>query len=136
MIALVDTSIWSLALRRKRHLLSAEETRRVVVLEEIIAEGRARLAGPVRQELLSGIRHAEQFVGLREYLRSFPDVPLYIEDYERAAELRNTCQQHGIIGSPIDFLLCSIAIDRSWAIYTGDRDFERYARHIPITLLD
>ncbi len=135
MIALVDTSIWSLAMRRKRHQLSAEEAGRVTVLQEMIAEGRARLVGPVRQELLSGIRHAEQFVRLRDYLRSFPDVPLYIEDYERAAELRNICQQHGISGSPIDFLLCSVAIDQSWAIYTGDRDFELYARHIPIVLV-
>ena len=52
---LVDTSVWSLALRRKTESLNATERFLVAELSELIREGRARLVGLVRQELLSGI---------------------------------------------------------------------------------
>ena len=134
MMVLVDTSIWSLALRRTRQHLSLQQARQVHVLEEIVSEGRVRLLGSVRQELLSGIKHPEQFSRLQQRLHTFPDVALEVEDYEGAAELSNTCQARGVAGSAIDFLLCSVALRRSWAIYTADRDFQRYASHIPLTL--
>jgi predicted nucleic acid-binding protein len=134
MMVLVDTSIWSVALRRKRHPLSADQQQQLQRLEDIVTEGRVRLLGSVRQELLSGVRSQEQFVRLQDQLRSFPDVTLEIEDYESAAEISNSCRARGILGGPIDFLLCSVALRRGWAIYTTDRDFERYAKHIPLTL--
>jgi predicted nucleic acid-binding protein len=133
-IVLVDTSIWSLALRRTRAHLSESQERQVVALEELILEGRARLLGAARQELLSGIKHSAQFVRLRDELRTFPDVKLELTDHERAAELSNTCEAHGVTGSAIDFLVCSAALGRNWAIYSADRDFEHYAQHIPIKL--
>jgi len=132
--ALVDTSIWSLMLRRDRRRLSHEQETRVVVLEELVAAGRARLLGAVRQELLTRIRHAHQFLRLQQELRTFPDVDLEIEDYEEAAEISNVCEANGIIGSSVDMLLCSVALRRGWAIYTTDRDFERYAKYAPIAL--
>jgi len=132
---LVDTSIWSLALRRAPHHLSVEQSRRVSALEELIAEGRARLLGPVRQELLSGVKHADQFARLRTRLRIFPDVELEEEDYENAAEISNHCESHGVVGSSIDMLLCSVALRRGWAIFTSDRNFERYAKYASIVLL-
>ena len=106
----------------------------MAVLQELVAAGQARLLGAVRQELLSGIKHAQQFERLQQELRSFPDVKLEVEDYEGAAEIGNTCEAHGIAGSSIDMLLCSVALRRKWAIYTTDRDFQRYAKHIPIEL--
>lgn len=134
MMVLVDTSIWSLALRRTRSQLSPTQTKQLHKLEEIVAEGRVRLLGPVRQELLSGIKFPEQFARLQRQLRTFPDIALEIEDYEGAAEMSKACRTHGIIGSPIDFLLCSVALRRSWAIYTSDRDFERYGEQLPLAL--
>lgn len=134
MMALVDTSIWSMALRRSRQRLAPTESRHVTLLEELILEGRARLLGVVRQELLSGVRHPEQFARLREHLRAFPDVVLDREDYERAAEMNNTCRAQGVSGSAIDFLICAVAVGRGWAIHTSDRDFERCGRYLPITL--
>lgn len=133
-MVLVDTSIWSLALRRARVHLSPEQVKKVTALEELIAEGRVRLLGAVRQELLSGIEDRRRFARLQHELRAFPDVELNIEDYEGAAEISNVCETHGIAGSAIDFLLCSVALRRGWAIYTSDRDFERYAKHTPIAL--
>ena len=134
MTVLVDTSIWSLMLRREPRHLSQEQQRQVAALKELVAEGRARLVGAVRQELLTGIKHSQQYTRLRQELRNFPDVDLETEDYEGAAEISNTCEAHGVVGSSIDMLLCSVALRRGWSIYTLDRDFQRYAKYTPIVL--
>jgi predicted nucleic acid-binding protein len=131
---LVDTSIWSLMLRHNRRHLSRQQEAQVAVLEELVAAGQARLAGAVRQEILTGIKHREQFARLQRQLRDFPDVELDTGDYETAAEISNQCQARGIVGSSIDMLLCSVALRRAWAIYTSDRDFERYASHLDLSL--
>ena len=121
-------------LRRSRHHLSAEQDAQVTVLENLVRTGQARLLGAVRQELMTGIKHREQFERLRRELGNFPDVELETEDYETAAEVSNQCQARGIVESHIDMLICAVATRRHWAIYTSDRDFERYARHLHITL--
>jgi hypothetical protein len=72
---LVDTSIWSLALRRKPHDVNPAERAAVAELTYLIKEGRARIIGLVRQELLSGIKAASQYEKLRAVLRSFPMNP-------------------------------------------------------------
>ena len=82
MKVLVDTAIWSLALRRKATDLNAVESALVAELRELIKEGRVHLLGLVRQELLSGIKHQSQFEKLRTILRAFPDEALDISDYE------------------------------------------------------
>lgn len=66
MNVIVDTSVWSLALRRN---IPDEGTSIVNVLRDLIADGRVVLLGAIRQEMLSGIRYTEQFVKLRDYLR-------------------------------------------------------------------
>lgn len=136
MIVVVDTSVWSMALRRpSRARLPADELKHVRALNDLIADARVALLGVVRQELLSGIKDIRQFTQLRDYLHAFPDVPLTVADYELAAEMSNTCRSHGIAAPPIDLLICSVAHGRQWAIYTLDRDFERYARYLPLRFL-
>jgi predicted nucleic acid-binding protein len=125
---LVDTPVWSLALRRKHADLSPREDRVTQALAEVIRDGRAQLVGVVRQELLSGIREEERFRKLRDYLRAFDDPPLETGDYEQAAQMHNRCRARGIAGSTIDFLICAIASRRNWQIFTTDQDFERYSR--------
>lgn len=127
---LVDTPIWSLALRRAKQV-DASTSRE---LTELIREGRVVLIGPVRQELLSGIKLKAQFELLREHLRSFPDLELEPADYEEAAAAFNRCRERGIHGSNTDFLLCAVATRRKWAIYTADGDFRHYARVLRFTL--
>lgn len=135
MIVLVDTCVWSLALRRSSYDLSVEESRVLEILKEAILEGRAQMPGVVRQELLSGVRHKAQFDVLQTATRAFDDVPLAIADYEKAAAANNLCRSAGISGSTTDFLLCAIAMRRQWGILTIDRDFVRYAELLPIQLL-
>jgi predicted nucleic acid-binding protein len=125
---LVDTPVWSLALRRKQADLSPREERVTQALTEVIRDGRAQLVGAVRQELLSGIREEARFRKLRDYLRAFDDPPLETGDYEEAAQMHNRCRARGIAGSAIDFLICAMASRRNWQVFTTDQDFERYAR--------
>jgi predicted nucleic acid-binding protein len=133
---LVDTSIWSLSLRRSSKKRSGQEWVIMSGLEQLAKDGRAAMIGPVRQELLSGIRATDQFDRLRNALRAFPDEPLSTEDYETAAQLTNRCLSAGIGGSAIDLLICAVAQRRDWPIYTSDRDFHSYARVADIRLYE
>ena len=130
MIALVDTSVWSLALRRGDGALSQE----ALELAELVREGRTAIIGPIRQELLSGVRKVQQFDLLREHLRSFPDLELTTNDFELAAEFFNRCRAKGIQGSNTDFLICAVASRRRHSVFTTDADFARFAKILPIVL--
>jgi predicted nucleic acid-binding protein len=134
MMVLVDTSVWSLALRRRQTDLSPSEGALREALGELVREGRAQIVGPIRQELLSGIRAEEGFRKLRDYLRAFDDPQLQVEDYEEAARMNNACRARGIAGSPVDFLICAVAHLRNWQIFTNDRDFVRYRKVLPLRL--
>jgi predicted nucleic acid-binding protein len=134
MMVLVDTSVWSLALRRRPEHLSGSQQNLTQVLAELIREGRAQIIGPIRQELLSGIREQAQFTSVRDYLSAFPEPSLDAADYEEAASMNNRCRARGIAGSAIDFLLCAVAHRRGWFIFTTDRDFQHYATVLPLRL--
>ncbi len=134
MMVLVDTPVWSLALRRRPKNLSGLQQSLVSALAELIREGRAQLVGPIRQELLSGIREDAQFKKIRDYLRAFREPLLEIGDYEDAARMSNQCRSRGITGSSVDFLICAAAHRRDWAILTTDRDFQHYASVLPVRL--
>jgi predicted nucleic acid-binding protein len=129
---LVDTNIWSLALRRSSEKINDAEKRIAVTLQDLIRDERARLIGPIRQELLSGVRELAQFERLRQKLGAFPDEPLATADFEYAAHCANQCRARGIAGQPVDFLICAVSLTRGWPIFTTDGDFKTYAKVIPI----
>ena len=129
MKVLVDTSVWSLAFRRRSPAHpSVDELRRLIVA------GRAAIVGPIRQEVLSGIRDGSVFEDLRDRLSAFPDEPLTTADYERAAEFFNACRAKGLQGSNTDFLLCAVSVRHRMPLLTTDGDFPRYAKVIPVPL--
>lgn len=130
MKVLVDSSVWSLAIRRKQN----REHPVITIFQELVREGRVVLAGPVRQELLSGVRNESQFRSLRENLKAWTDLEIETSDYERAAQFFNTCRAKGVQGTHTDFLLCAIAERHKLAILTTDKDFTNYARYLPIKL--
>jgi predicted nucleic acid-binding protein len=134
MIVLVDTPVWSLALRRREADLNARELGLTRALRELVREGRAQIMGVIRQELLSGIRGEENFHKLRDYLRAFEEPGIEVLDYEEAAQMHNRCRSRGIAGSAIDFLICAVAKRRDWQIFTTDHDFERYERVLGLRL--
>ena len=115
---------------------SANERFLVSELSEVVREGRARVTGLVRQELLSGIKTTEQYEKLKLYLRSFPDETVDTSDYEEAAKVGNRCRAKGVVVSIVDILLCAVAIKREWAVFTTDPDFSNYAKVLPLRLHD
>ncbi len=134
MNALVDTTIWSLALRRKQDDLNVAEQTVVTELNDLVKEGRARIIGPIRQELLSGIRNVMQYEKIRTSLRAFRDEAIDTSDYEAAAKANNECRARGVGVTAVDILICAVAARREWTIFSSDPDFERYAKVLPITL--
>jgi len=131
MSVILDTSVWSLTLRRK----TPPESAAVKALRNLIVDDRVVLLGAIRQEILSGIRRSEQFIRVRDYLRAFPDLEVVPEDYELAAEFFNTCRNKGVQGANTDFLICSVAHRRNYSILTNDKDFQSFQAYIPVALL-
>jgi predicted nucleic acid-binding protein len=131
---LVDTSIWSVALRRKAHELNPVERATVAELTNLVKEGRARIIGLLRQELLSDVKTAGQSEKLRAVLRSIPDKPVSTADYEAAAKAGNDCRARGVAVSVSDMLISAVAMARDWSIFAADPDFKSYARILALKL--
>ncbi len=131
---LVDTPIWSLALRRRPHDLNPGEERHVREWERLVRAGDAYLIGPIRQELLSGVRETQAWERLRAALRPFPDLPITTDHYEWAAQAFNRCRAKGIAGSAIDLIICAVSGAYGAPIYTTDVDFRRYTTVLKLKL--
>jgi len=126
MTLLIDSCVWSLALRRKpAAVLSNIERQMIASLTEAVQDGRVAIIGPIRQEILSGIREPTQFEKLRSTLEAFPDESLTTSDYEEAARLFNLCRSRDVECGPIDILLCAVARQRGWGILTHDQGLKR-----------
>jgi predicted nucleic acid-binding protein len=130
MKVLVDTSVWSLALRRNE---PGEITK---LLTDLIKQSLVVLVGPVRQEILSGISSEEVYESLKSKLQTFDELQITTKDYETAASFFNICRKNGVQGSHTDFLICSIASNNNLLILTTDKDFDNYMRYLPIRLYD
>jgi len=127
---IVDTCIWSLALRRNHD----RTIQSIQILKDLILEQKVQMIGPIRQELLSGIKSEKQFNTLKTYLSAFPDLPIKTQDYELAAEYFNMNRKNGIQGSNTDFLICALSHNYEMPIFTKDHDFQQYAKYCPISI--
>lgn len=134
MSVLVDTAVWSLALRRKAGQLNREERQVVEEWKSLVRDGQARLAGMIRQEVLSGIRDARDFERLRDRLAPFDDVPTGAAEHEQAASYFNACRARGVTPTSVDMLICALAARHDLSVFTTDTDFARYAKILPIRL--
>jgi predicted nucleic acid-binding protein len=130
MKVLVDTSVWSLALRKNVN----RDDRIIRELSELIHELRVVIIGPIRQEILSGISDKNKFEELKIKLSPFEDIPIETGHHELAAQLFNQCRKNGVQGSHIDFLICAVSIKNEFSIFTMDKDFEKYQKFINIKL--
>jgi predicted nucleic acid-binding protein len=118
---LIDTSVWSLALRRKDvRSLSPEEQQLKAELTRTIQAGRVAMIGLIRQELLSGIKKPAQFEKVKAALASFLDEQIDTGDHEYAARLYNECRSHGFQAGPVDMLICAVAMRRNWQVLSSD----------------
>lgn len=105
------------------------------MLQGLIRESRVQMLGCIRQEVLQGLRQREVFERIRQTLRPLPDQDVTALEHELAAEFFNTCRQNGIQGSSTDFLIAACSVTFGLPILTRDRDFARYAEHLPLKLV-
>jgi len=126
MKVIVDTCVWSLALRRRnKNLLAAAEQKLVSELRDMIQDERAVLLGLIRQEILSGIRDKAEFLRIQNLLDPFLDERIEASDYIEAARLSNLCQDHGVQCGLVDILICAIACRSHLGILTNDQALNR-----------
>jgi predicted nucleic acid-binding protein len=127
----VDTSVWSLALRRD----ARSDEPAVQRLRDALAGGEAVFTtGVVLQELLQGFNGPK---ARADILDRFSALPLLVpdrEDHIAAAELRNLCRRRGIQIGTIDALLAQLCLRHELVLLTTDRDFLVMAPHAGLTL--
>ncbi|MFH0802030.1 MAG: PIN domain-containing protein [bacterium] len=129
---IVDTSVWSLALRRD----PPANHPKVALLEELIKNGESiYLLGVIVQEILQGIRKTSNFKKVMEHLSAFPVIHLRLDDHVEAAKLWNHCASKGVLAGTIDFLIAAVAIRSHCRLLTTDEDFSRIARHSKLRVL-
>ena len=134
MKVLVDTPIWSLALRKKG--IDSSNNSIIKNLINLIEGGRIAIIGSIRQELLSGISDKNKYYEIKNKMGIFSDYDIQTNDYEFAAECSNECRRNGIQGSHTDFLICAVAIKNGWEIFTEDADFIEYRKYLPINIYE
>lgn len=126
---MVDTSVWSLALRRDPPLVLPQ----VAVLRQALeSEAIVVTTGLVLQELLQGFTGPRARKDIIEHFRALPMITPSREDHIEAAELRNTCRRAGVQMGTIDALLALLCIHHGLTLLTTDRDFSHAARHCPL----
>jgi predicted nucleic acid-binding protein len=126
MTLFVDTSVWSLALRRD----GPGNDPHVAALNHALRDGDPVITTAlVLQELLQG------FAGPKsrdQVLRHFSALPFLVpdrEDHVAAAALRNLCRRAGVQSGTIDALIAQLCIRHNLTLLSADQDFEHIARH-------
>lgn len=129
----VDTSVWSLVLRRPR----VDESHSLVraFRAHVEASDGLFLIGNILQELLDGLGNKKDFDRLKSLLEPFPLLPLERKTYVAAAKLRQHCRSKGIQVGPIDCSIAVACIEHSFPLLTGDRDFLHIAKHSDLVVL-
>ena len=127
----VDTSVWSLALRRDAPVQRPEVEALVMVLdrgEQIFT------TGLVLQELLQGFSGPKARTQIIEHFSSLPLVVPDRRDHIAAAELRNSCRRAGIQVGTTDALLAQLCLRHKLTLLTADHDFTLIARQSALRL--
>jgi predicted nucleic acid-binding protein len=128
---IVDTDVWSEAFRKQ-----GAKGEFVDELRSLVEESRVQLIGPIRQEILCGIRDLKQFDKIEERLAAFPDKAVGSEVYVLAAKFFNLCRSQGVQGSNTDFLICACSVSWGYPILTKDNDFKLFRKLLPCELLE
>ena len=129
----VDTSVWSLALRRDSPAPSPSP--KVTLLAQALDEGGSVFTtGLVLQELLQGFHGPKAAAEILSRFSALPFIVPEREDHVAAAELRNACRRHGVQVGTIDALLAQICIRHGLSMLTADSDFDHVARRSKLSL--
>jgi len=127
----VDTSVWSLALRRDEPAGRAE----VGMLVRAVEGGETLLTtGLVLQELLQGFAGPKSRSEIVERFSALPLIAPDRDDHIEAAQLRNHCRRKGVQIGTIDALLAQLCLRHELTMLTADQDFTRVAEHSRLKL--
>ena len=127
----VDTSVWSLLLRRDR----PADSREVRALVQAIEAGEPIVTtGLVLQELLQGFSGPKARGQIVERFAAFALLVPDREDHIAAAELRTMCRKRGVQVGTIDALLGQLCVRHELTLLSSDRDFELIAQHCPLRI--
>lgn len=131
MTLLVDTSVWSLALRRD----SGVDVKEVLALREALDGVESVVTtGLVLQELLQGFSGPKARDAIVERFAALPSVQPDRHDHIGTAEVRNACRRHGVQIGTIDALLIQLCGRYELTLLSSDQDFVHAARHVPFSL--
>ena len=131
MTLFVDTSVWSLALRRD----AAPEGPEVQRLREALSSGESiYTTGIVLQELLQGFRGPRDKTRIVERFEALAMITPVRDDYIDAAALRNECRRHGIQTGTSDALLAQICIRHKLIMLATDLDFSHMTKWTSLQL--
>ena len=131
MMLLVDTSVWSLALRRDVAVTQPE----VRHLEQALLGAQTVVTtGLVLQELLQGFSGPKARPQIIDRFSSLPLVQPDRQDHIDAAALRTTCRRGGVQLGTIDALIAQICIRHQLTLLTTDQDFTHAGRHCPLRI--
>jgi predicted nucleic acid-binding protein len=125
-VLLVDTSVWSLALRRDA---SASEPEVDQLKDALMGADVVVTTGLVLQELLQGFSGPKSRAQIIERFASLPLLQPDREDHVAAAEVRNTCRRAGIQIGTIDALIAQLCIRHDLTLLSTDNDFKLAAPH-------
>lgn len=129
----VDTSVWSLALRRPSGTGATPHAARL--LRTLVEDGQpVWMPGIVKQELLSGIRHEAQFDRLLRVLEPFQNLLAIDADHVRAAQVANSCRANGVQVGAVDALIVAMTLRLDGILLTTDRDYQDIHTHCPFNL--
>jgi predicted nucleic acid-binding protein len=128
---LVDTSVWSLAMRRD----SGSELPQVRQLR-VALDGADSVVttGLVLQALLQGFNGTRAATIIVERFQSLPLLQPDRQDHVAAAEIRNQCRSNGVQVGTIDLLLIQLCSRYDLTLLTTDQDFTFAAHHVPFKL--
>ena len=126
---MVDTSVWSLALRRDVSAPSSE----VGALKRALESGEPVVTtGFVLQELLQGFSGPRDRAQIIDRFGALPLLSPDRQDHIDAAELRNRCRRAGIQVGTIDAILAQLCIRHELTLLTTDKGFADIAAHTPL----
>ena len=132
MTLFVDTSVWSLALRRD----AAEDAREVAALRAALGAEVVVTTGLVLQELLQGFSGPKARDAVLERFAALPLIPPDREDHVAAAELRNACRRRGVQLGTIDALLIQLCRRYELTMLSADKDFDHARSVVQFKLWD
>ena len=125
MTLFVDTSVWSLALRRDQ---TADHGSARALIRALETGERIVTTGLVLQELLQGFHGPRAHEQIVDRFLAIALVAPDREDHVSAAGLRNHCRKKGVQIGTIDALLAQLCIRHDLLMLTADDDFGQIAR--------